>query len=372
MIYLKSYNEHITFELNEKLRCKKEHEIDEMISISLDPDIVIQTYDDYIQIRGVVFLVGEYHLSPLVHRDEVHREQVEGQFIENVEHIDENIVQFSHRFPVEISVQKERIKQIDDIVVKVDSFDYELPSAQIIKIVASLDIHGITLNKHANLSDKVIESTDGKSSTETKNDSLIEKINKNTDTEPFVSDNGEKEQTKEEAEQTSNQIDDTSEEHTSTIESNDSKSSANLRLVKNETTMPVESDEEENSEPLQQINDTEESKLEGEVHEKEESKEPLHTLKQETNEMQIEVTEAKESDDSDVKDVTFLTELFEESEESHSCVTIYIAQQDDSIESIAKRYEIPVLQLLKDNHLSADKIEEGQLLTIRKRNTSTW
>ena len=58
-----------------------------------------------------------------------------------------------------------------------------------------------------------------------------------------------------------------------------------------------------------------------------------------------------------MKDVQFLTDLFGGSkEETQTTVTIYIIQEEDTVESIAKRFEIPALQLLKDNNLSGEDI----------------
>ena len=51
-------------------------------------------------------------------------------------------------------------------------------------------------------------------------------------------------------------------------------------------------------------------------------------------------------------------------EEMQTTVTIYISQETDTIESIAKRFEIPTLRLIKDNDLAGDKISTGQLLYI--------
>src|SRR5690625_893345 len=115
-----------------------------MISISLDPDIVIQTYEHYIQIRGVIILTGDYRKVPPYNRkfsDSSHRRTF--HYIEKVIDQDDERAYFSHRFPVEITVNKSRIDRVEDISVTVDSFDYELIAKDLLQVYASLHIFGI-------------------------------------------------------------------------------------------------------------------------------------------------------------------------------------------------------------------------------------
>lgn len=49
-----------SFELNETLYFEKGQEIEELRGISLEPEITIQTNEDYISIRGVIELTGNY------------------------------------------------------------------------------------------------------------------------------------------------------------------------------------------------------------------------------------------------------------------------------------------------------------------------
>src|SRR5699024_8602614 len=49
-----------SFELNESLYFEKGQEVEEMRGVSLDPEISIQPFHDYISIKGVMELRGEY------------------------------------------------------------------------------------------------------------------------------------------------------------------------------------------------------------------------------------------------------------------------------------------------------------------------
>lgn len=344
---MNSYENKITFDLNETLLFELGQEIEEMISISLDPDIVIQEYDDYVQIRGVIMLSGEY-FRKLEERELSSEIPLQNnppfRYIEKVIQINRDVSSFSHRFPVEISVSKDRVDHMEDIVVAVDSFDYQLPTSDSLNIVASLHIYGITPEQIKDLEEKerrpIVSATDEDEFAERK--LTVEKNN-------VYNDNS-----------NPNNIDISTYDHetsSKTINETDSEEQP-LRLIKG-----IKNEEETAS--------IEKLQLEAIEQEIEDNKENM-TLEevQQTNtedEIQIELNESTDEDNDEVNDVTFLTELFNSDEETYTQLKIYIAQKDDTVESIAKQYDIPVLQLIKDNKMSMDSIEEGQLITIRQR-----
>ena len=57
---LLSENSVFRFELNESLYFEKGQEVAEIMGISLEPEISIQEFSDYVSIRGVVELQGSY------------------------------------------------------------------------------------------------------------------------------------------------------------------------------------------------------------------------------------------------------------------------------------------------------------------------
>lgn len=386
MIFLKGNKQNITFELNEQLSFETGQEIEEMISISIDPDIVIQAYDEYVQVRGVVLLLGEYHRktanAPNLNVD---RSRQRGRFIEKVININDEMAHFSHRFPVEISVAKERIHHVEDVTVTVDSFDYELPTSNSLNIIASLHIQGILPKEET----KVASDTSHMKTEENEQD--VKQLETKQD-DKRGSNHLENKQDKTEQSDESTISEEVMGEKNDPVDHSAANSAKeqlqandhSLRLVKkpekdklrnahdqveNNEQHAVESKMEKQSpldiEELSDVNvmDSEAQTVSNESGEDETS---LFDGEDE-REMHIELSEGTDDDETDVKDITFLTELFEEEDETYTQVTIYIAQDDDSIESIAKRYEIPVLQLLKDNNLSADTIEAGQLITIRQQ-----
>jgi stage VI sporulation protein D len=132
----------LRFSLEESLWFRKGQEVEELVSISLDPDITIQENDQYVTIRGSLQLTGEYksYEGSNENEDESNATQ---KFVERVESREEGNCDFSHRFPVDITIPNNRIQSIYDIDVLVESFDYSLPERSCLKLSAELTISGL-------------------------------------------------------------------------------------------------------------------------------------------------------------------------------------------------------------------------------------
>ncbi|WP_261380632.1 stage VI sporulation protein D [Neobacillus bataviensis] len=137
----------LRFSLEESLWFRKGQEVEELISISLDPDITIQENDQYVTIRGSLQLSGEYksyEASEVSEEDGVTSQK----FVERVAELEEaGSCEFSHRFPVDITIPNNRIQSIYDIDVLVESFDYSIPERSCIKLSAELTISGLYGNE---------------------------------------------------------------------------------------------------------------------------------------------------------------------------------------------------------------------------------
>ncbi|HJV30832.1 MAG TPA: stage VI sporulation protein D [Bacillales bacterium] len=132
----------LRFSLEESLWFRKGQEVAELVSISLDPDITIQENDQYVTIRGSLELSGEYNRNNENQADE--EESITTQkYIQSVEERDGGVCEFSHRFPVDITIPNNRIQSIYDIDVFVESFDYAIPERSCLKLSAELTISGL-------------------------------------------------------------------------------------------------------------------------------------------------------------------------------------------------------------------------------------
>jgi stage VI sporulation protein D len=132
----------LRFSLEESVWFQKGQEVVELVSISLDPNITIQESDQYVTIKGSLELSGEYI------REENETEEEPDYFsnpklIQSVEVREEGVHLFSHHFPVEITIPKNRIQNVFDIDVVVETFDYAFPESCCLRLSADLMITGL-------------------------------------------------------------------------------------------------------------------------------------------------------------------------------------------------------------------------------------
>jgi stage VI sporulation protein D len=98
----------LRFSVEESVWFQKGQEVGELLSISLDPDITIQEFDQYISIRGALQLTGEYKIDEDYNEEEF--EYANLRFVSSVEtREDDGISQLVHRFPVDITIPRNRI-----------------------------------------------------------------------------------------------------------------------------------------------------------------------------------------------------------------------------------------------------------------------
>lgn len=309
---LEQHKDVLSFTVNEALYLETGQGIEEMLAISLEPDIAIETFHDYVQIRGIIILQGECKKTTENLEEVGTPDNVVTNYIEKIIDTEPGQAMFSHRFPVEVSVPKNRIQDISNVKVEVASFDYELPSTQLLNINATLHIHGIVADE------VVIEEPDLTAETLNNNE-------QNTDNTSLTTD---------------------------TLVDADIVETA--EIVEDETAPVEESIEIKSDEPTT-------SELEPQRNEEQ------PTAKEEID---IQLNESETTDgEEQVKDVLFLTDLFGGiAEESSTTLRIHIIQEEDTVESIAKRYNVSALQLMKDNQLSADEMIPGNLIHIQDQN----
>lgn len=336
MVSLSKEEHKFVFHLNESLLFETGQEIEDMKAISLEPDIVVQTYPDHIQIRGILFLEGEYVRKKDVTHDPQNVYHPALRYVEKVIEQDEHINYFSHRFPVEISVPLYRVADVEDIYASIAAFDYEIVTENKMNIVATLNIFGIDETASPTL----------KRERETEKQEQIEEMP---------------------AKKASLGMEDVEKdalEQVAPLEQVTEPSDNNIKHAKEEV-----HSEEHKTDKVQQtepIAAEETQKKENRQHDDFVRNEPSTDHHFEAEELDIQLSEQENTEESDVADITFLSELFADEIEKYTQIKIYIAQENDTIESIAKRYEIPILKLLKANNLMEDTITSGQLIKITK------
>jgi stage VI sporulation protein D len=136
----------LRFSLEESIWFKRGQEVEELLSISLDPHITIQEQEQYVLIRGTLDLTGEYLPSSV---EEFDREEdwmdnsINGKYVQVVEKREKGECEFVHRFPVDVTIPKNRIANLGEIDVYVEAFDYLIPENACLKLNADLTISGI-------------------------------------------------------------------------------------------------------------------------------------------------------------------------------------------------------------------------------------
>lgn len=129
--------------MEESVWFQKGQEVEELISISLDPNITIHESEQYVTIKGSLELYGEYQ------RDENDLDTTESEpfsnpkFVQTVEVREEGVSFFTHHFPVEITIPKSRIHDLEQIDVAVETFDYAFPERSCLRLSADLMITGL-------------------------------------------------------------------------------------------------------------------------------------------------------------------------------------------------------------------------------------
>lgn len=307
----------LRFSIEEAIAFRREHHVDQLLSISLQPTITIEEQEDYVYIRGVLQLSGEYT------KHEEDGEDVEtfelGRYIEQVRMHDEETGEFLHQFPIDVTVPKERVDDLEQVYVLIESFDYDLRKNEL-RLIAEVAIHGIQMDD------------------DQEDEEEWDAYNVD-DFEPFeaVARQEVYEEEKEEQETIVN-VPTFYMLHEEQVADNDEHK---------EERIDVQGEHEE-----EQV-DTQKGYEEEQESKREETSFQLELKGRETNEKRNE-------------NALYLTKLFGKNEEqAFARLKICIVQQGDSLDKIAERYDVSVQQLLRTNHLeSGADVHEGQLLYI--------
>ncbi|WP_162800313.1 stage VI sporulation protein D [Oceanobacillus zhaokaii] len=397
-----------TFELNESLFFEKGQEVAELRGIALDPEISIQAYSEYISIKGVIELRGEYikvvsgdeeQVDSLLNFDDLHVKR----YIEKVINVDDDIAEFTHRFPIEISVPTYRVADLNDVTVSIEAFDYEIPEESQLKLYSTIAIHGINREAdHPQLIEEEVESEEAdteqseRDTEETFQFEIKEKQELETieeEVEPGEVDAAQLEREPEdifEFEIKEKQELETIEEEVKPEEVDAAQLEREPEDIfefeikeKQELETLGDDSSQEQSPILTDSQDTEEDEA-GRVKTKSQSFADFFGKKDKVQEeiaeeidddidddvddddwYEDEVVEVKD-EDREVEDVSYLSDVFRNSEEDKFIkMRLCIVQKEDTIDTIAERFHVSAIQLIKQNQLDDDfDVSEGQLLYI--------
>ncbi|MBQ4815350.1 LysM peptidoglycan-binding domain-containing protein [Bacillus pumilus] len=418
-----SQNNRLQFSVEESIYFKSGQEVSELLSISLDPDILVQEVNDYVSIRGSLELTGEYNIN---------QEELLGELssyasyreADEVKVREDGTAELLHQFPVDITIPKNKISHLNDVFVFIDAFDYQLTENRLLTIQADLAIEGL-------LDEETPQATV---------EEPYEFVHRSEEEYGDVTYDYQlqpEEEQEEKLQDDEREIDEeqTVFQHDTRAEEEKQEEEIEIELVsrEEETAELEESEEREETEsqeeaalgyrslPEAQVQEPpffeppkllEEEKREDTFFEVEVRKDPeaaeeqeemaqpypvfeapvYHVEEEEAQETQeaqddtyqlgrlyereapkvYESAQEEEAFEEDVRETSgsenslYLTKLFaKQEEEDFSRMKICIVQQEDTVDRICERYQLNVQQLLRTNSLSVDaELEEGQILYI--------
>ncbi|RFB17701.1 stage VI sporulation protein D [Bacillus sp. HNG] len=394
-------SENLRFSVEESVWFQKGQEVSELISISLDPDIVIQEHDQYVSIRGALQLTGEYRIDE-INAEEGERDFASVRLVNEVITREDGISELNHRFPVDITIPQDRVQSLDDVYVLIETFDYEIPKRGCLQIVADLAISGIqgvtqtskeeaspeaiiqeeqtpvALEQPAEEEFEFVRSSLFEDEEETQ---VVAEIN-NEDEEVHVAakvtHDGQKEVVLQNEEEVVLHSEVEEQDVIVTREQQEDEADADLFVpFEVEARKEVYQEQHEELDVVEAIEEEEiQAVLTPTIEVKARHDNQLSFGSDQPNKKSSTAVQEKEVVQEHRKDQTeesvkrsendlLLTKIFGRDEvDDHTTMKICIVQHGDSLEKIAQRYEISVQQLVRVNSLNTDSVSEGQLLYI--------
>lgn len=379
----------LRFSVEESVWFQKGQEVSQLLSISLEPQVAIQEYDQYVSIRGALLLTGEYETL----EEEAHslREYTNEKHVESVLVREDGTAELSHAFPVDITIPKNRIQNMEDVYVSIDLFDYELPESDCLQLMADLSITGLYGEQQSHVREEEkgwaeIEEPEAEYEEELEasyRNTAVEEVEEEKELEvPYRNTSVEEEAKHEEELEASyrnasveEEVDVKEVEKEAEVQNYFSsvfrKEEPKETLVKYEEDVyepfevevkKEEAEEEREDNVIELFQAREDASSWGE-----EETEIAHyeEKEQEENEIVVEFRKEEESASNRAENALYLTKLFSREEEKQATWRLCIVQSGDSLDTIAERYDTNVQSLLRVNDLEDEQeLEEGSILNI--------
>ncbi|OZI11292.1 stage VI sporulation protein D [Bacillaceae bacterium SAS-127] len=351
---------YLRFSLEETIRFDRGQEVEELYSISLDPQIQMEEQDQFVRLHGCLELSGEYQPAIAEETDSESNQSV--KYVQQVLERNEHECEFFHPFPIDITIPKNRIERLEEVEIYIDSFDYELPQKGDLKLTVDLSISGIygEQQTHRPQEEELLEEERDQVPTE----------------EPVVpvalEESGEEQQgVSESAEE---EIADELEFSMVTLDlepiTNEQEEADFAVEVKRK---PNEADQELENTVIPTIQNRDEMQETQQVEQEEEKSSPVMNEEMESSEVLESQEETPAPEPKKKKSLSFkqtetmsLADFFARKEEDEPVTwKVCLVQKDDTLQKLAERYGLLVADIVKENKLEAHQsITEGQVLYI--------
>ncbi|AJH76598.1 stage VI sporulation protein D [Bacillus cereus ATCC 4342] len=311
----------LRFSLKESVWFQKGQEVEELLSISLDPDVEIEELDHEVIVRGQLDLTGEY----VARQDDSAyslRDLSPAKSIDYVETREDGVNELVHSFPLEISIPRNRVKVIEELYVSIEEFDYELKENGCLQLLADISITGLCDEE------RIEDEEEETAYVELEVDSAQEDENRPTP------------QVEEPAYKESDEWEDYAFEPFQ-LEERKEQEVEEEEIEEHEF---VEREEEKETTPQFELFGRKDFKKE-KAKKQEEQEEETYSQRDEN--------------------ALYLTKLFtKEPEEEFTKLRMYFVQEGDTIESVAERYETSVQNLYRVNQTEDIYLTTGQIIYI--------
>lgn len=375
----------LTFSLEETVLFRKGETIAELYNLSLEPEVTIQELDQYVSLRGSLMMNGEYKKKDWEGEEEF---SFSGQKYVSVEPLGrDNLYQFSFNFPIDITIPKARIQNIEELDLVIDSFDYTLEDDDTLVISTEISVVGVY--------DEDFDIEEGKRAGEEEEldgipyqEMIVPFPDFDEDgIEPSRTDSNQEDAGEEEMQELAIEVDEevsnensgetVQESETENLVARSYQEEANdVEVVDELATTPVyrsfaqpttrsEQNEERTEKMLQ--SDGGENPEEVVVTDETDDSSYLQTESSSFRTKKQITYQPKEEMEKEEKRELLLTDFFAHKEEEDKMATmrLYFVQSGDTIDEIAERYQINISSILRVNDLEGNEdLKEGELLYI--------
>lgn len=375
----------LTFSLEETVLFRKGETIAELYNLSLEPEVTIQELDQYVSLRGSLMMIGEYKKKDWEGEEEF---SFSGQKYVSVEPLGrDNLYQFSFNFPIDITIPKARIQNIEELDLVIDSFDYTLEDDDTLVISTEISVVGVY--------DEDFDIEEGKRAGEEEEldgipyqEMIVPFPDFDEDgIEPSRTDSNQEDAGEEEMQELAIEVDEevsnensgetVQESETENLVARSYQEEANdVEVVDELATTPVYRSFAQPTTRSEQNEERTEKMLQSDGGENPEEV----VVTDETNDSSYLQTESssfrtkkqityqpKEEMEKEEKRELLLTDFFAHKEEEDKMATmrLYFVQSGDTIDEIAERYQINISSILRVNDLEGNEdLKEGELLYI--------
>ncbi|MDV2581131.1 LysM peptidoglycan-binding domain-containing protein [Alkalibacillus haloalkaliphilus] len=360
------------FEVRENINFKRGEEIDDLYSIAIDPDVKVIHESNYVQIRGVLVVRGDYQTTNYDQESQYIVDDEDFNTVQQVRTLDNGFMEFQYPIPIDITIPHNRLRTDDHIQVVIDYFDYELPESKTLKVYSNVRLDGtemvevaeerydeeeadsdFELKEFPTMQDEDYEHDDGQDHEYNEYDEYEQEDQHDTDVETYDEPDVDSDEEKGRDFWKKKDSQSLHEFFNKKDEKVDEDTTSNVEEV-NVSAMPEETDDDADADDNHDYYDHHDGDTDTDT--------DTDTIAEADDaEEKVEQKESKAK-----KGLSYLSKFFREDEEKGTVqMRMRFVQEDDTLESIANYYQVSVSKLERLNGLEAgDTLSAGDVIYV--------